>query len=74
MYFIQDLLELVTFVTSIYLIISGYSDNEKYTSIEYVRKRNLIFGIILLILVLIVGLPAMYHGAIQGWEAGSKVK
>jgi hypothetical protein len=74
MYFLQGLLELVTFVSSIYLIISGYSGNEKFTSIDYVRKRNLIFGIILLVLVLIVGLPDIYHGAIHGWEDASKIK
>ena len=69
---IQSLLELTTFVTSIYLIISGFSGNDKYSSAEYIRKRNLIFGIVLLILVLIVGLPDMYHGIIQGWNDARK--
>ncbi len=70
--FFKNILELVTFGTSIYLIVSGYSRNEKYVSIELIRKGNLILGIILLILVLIVGLPDMYHGLIQGWNYGFK--
>ena len=67
-YFFQGLLELATFITSIYLIISGYSSKEKYSSPQYIRKRNFIFGLILLVLALIVGLPDMYHGLIQGWN------
>ncbi len=69
---LQSLLELATFVTSIYLILSGFSSEVKYSSIEYIRKRNMIFGIILLILAIIVGLPDMYHGFVNGWNAWRK--
>lgn len=66
--FLESLLELATFVTCIYLIVSGYSDKEKYNSTKYIRKRNLIFGIILLIILLIAGFPDMYNGFIRGYN------
>ena len=69
---LQSLLELATFVTSIDLMLSGFSSEVKYSSIEYIRKRNMIFGIILLILAIIVGLPDMYHGFVNGWNAWRK--
>lgn len=68
----ESLLDIVIVVTSIYLIISGYSTKEKYSSLEYIRKRNLILGIILLLLFFLAGLPDMYHSFIKGFEAGSK--
>ena len=68
----ESLLDIVIVVTSIYLILSGFSSEVKYSSIEYIRKRNMIFGIILLILAIIVGLPDMYHGFVNGWNAWRK--
>ncbi len=64
----QILLEVVTFITSLYLIISGYFGGQETTSTIPIYKRNLIFGVVLLILVLIVGIPDLYNGFTNGWN------
>lgn len=66
--FFEGLLEFATYAISIFLIIAGVSKKEKYSSAHYIRKRILILGIILLILVIIAGLPDMYHGFVEGYN------
>lgn len=64
----KSLLELISIIGGIYLIISGTSKNEKFKSIDLIKKRNLYLGIALLILTLIVAVPDMYTGFINGWN------
>ena len=72
---LESILGIVIFVTSIYLIFSGVSKKEKYSSAEFIKKRNLIFGIVLIVATL---LATDWNGAknsfIDGYNAGSDVQ
>ena len=65
--YFSALLEIVTIVTSIFLIIAGISKSEKYSANSKFKKELLIFGVVLLILTIIIGIPDF----IDGWKAGN---
>ncbi len=72
---LESIFGVIVFVTSIYLIVSGVSKKEKYLTAEFIKKRNLIFGIVLIVVTL---LSTDWNGArndfIEGFNAGSDVR
>ncbi len=70
-----SIFSVVIFVISIYLIISGVSKNEKYLSVAFIKKRNLIFGIVLIVATLF---STDWNGAkksfMDGFNAGSDIQ
>lgn len=68
---LRSICEVVIIVTSVYLIISGFSKKDKNLSIKSIKKRNLVFGIVLLVSFLIASLPDMKNGFIGGWNVAT---
>ncbi len=71
----ESIFSVVIFVISIYLIVSGVSKTEKYLSAEFIKKRNLIFGVVLIVATL---LSTDWNGVkksfTDGYNAGSDIQ
>ena len=65
----SDILEIVILGSSIFLIIAGLSKKEKYSANNHLKKRILIIGIVILVLSVVVGIPEMYNGFVQGFNS-----
>ena len=65
---LSAILEVVTFAASIFLIIAGLSKNEKYSANNDLKKKLLIIGIVLLILVIVIGIPDLYTDFMAGYN------
>ena len=68
----KSFLEAFTFGLSIFLIKAGYSKDEKYSANNYLKKKLLIAGILLLVLIIIAYTPDFYNGLVAGWKEAGK--
>ena len=72
---LEGFFSIVIFVTSVYLIISGVSKKEKYLSAGFIKKRNLIFGIVLIVATLLsTDWNDMKNGLIDGSNVRNDVQ
>ena len=68
----KSFVEGFSFAISIFLIIAGYSRDEKYSANNYLKKKLLIAGILLLVLIIIANIPDFYNGLVSGWKDAEK--
>ena len=70
--FLKSITQLMLLISGILLLTGGLSKKEKYTVNRILQKRMLTYGIIIIVLTLVLSIPDMYDGFINGWNHSGK--